>query len=241
MAENESIEYYDNGQIKSKNYIDDEGNDVDKTWHENGQMESMNIGNYDDFFMPFFSQEWYPNGQLAELRDNRDKKNIINSWYEDGSKAGECFNDENGMFVEKGWHQNGKKGIERYTNRETEAVAEKEWHPNGQIKLKSKTVKINYEYEYISRYFWHEDGSKKSELFIDENNHKNFQSWHSNGKKSKESYTDKNGVRITKEWDDTGKKLPPPPFSVSDTDPSIMDGLTDDEKLLGYSFWKQTL
>ena len=154
--------------------------------------------------------------------------------YKDGKLDGKSYLwFENGQIKEESNYKAGKFDGKQ-----------KEWYENGQIKKESNHKNKNQD---ITHTEWYENGHKRREL-----QYKNdvrdgvWTWWHDNGQIDDKSIY-KDGDRVNRRiWDRNGKKRKERKevalqSSSNGDDPFEELGLTDDDRSLGRSFWKNIL
>ena len=286
------FEWYENGQLKTEGDWVNEGQLVHITWHENGQKESEinyyktslhHSAKYQYQYFPSERYTWHENGQKKTKwkceslipggesygwYENGQKKIEDNlkglfTWYKDGKKEHESYNNENGTSFINEWYSDGNwKKKEKSPDNDHHHELE-EWYPDGQYKAKITNID-----NYINQE-WYENGQIKSEHISDKGGYKNIsQEWYENGQIKLEYINDRspkvdnsikkqwyengqmkaeineslifNKIKSENYWDKDGKKVSNPnnQYDNSDDGYDIMNGLTDDERELGRSFWE---
>ena len=239
--------WHQNGQKKSE-YIE---NSSGKYWFENGQKKCEFIYSDNDEIIRI---EWHKNGQkkskcyLKSVKPKNSNTELQNQ----------------GLSIE--WHHNGQKeSVGGYIKGSKEG----NWiyyHDNGQ-KASEGTYKIFTDGGWQSSLeldewnYWYKNGNKKTKTIYAPEHPKHgprllkSSEWYENGLKSNIKKYEKGKVLSWDSWDEDGNVLDTkerldaenrPPTSRTHTSNNDIDwldqqSLTDDEKLLGESFWKDIL
>ena len=118
------------GDIARHTYINENGTEVSKGWHDNGILSHHRYvdenGNVDE-------KTWYDNEVLKRYRYvDENGNNVIKEWISNGTLTYHNYIDENGQ-VTKQWHDNGIPKSHNYIDENGKVT--KQWSDNGTLRI----------------------------------------------------------------------------------------------------------
>jgi antitoxin component YwqK of YwqJK toxin-antitoxin module len=238
-----AITWYENGQKQTEtNYVDDVivGNTIE--WHENGHkksFESIEGGGY---------TTWYENGQKeCEIFDSGIDLSTMIKFYENGQRKSKGFYKKikrkslNNLHVMHGpwtyYHENGQKQSEENFDNDSKQGNSTYYYDNGK-KASEGVYKIfieggmSFSLEQGEWNYWNQSGLKSDIKNYKKGKVLTWDAWDEDG-----------NVLDTKDRLDAENRPRTSRTHSSNNDIDWFDdqALTDDDKLLGESFWRDIL
>ena len=210
--------WYETGQLESESVY----GDMLKSkicWYENGQKKSLDSNNISG--SKTLKKRWYKNVQIkTDISFNDNYEELGTTWYENGNRENLYEYDSDKHITESSWYRDGqlkfiktnKIDREYFINgrlklemlfHDSYSYDSSTWYQDGQLK---HILSVNKDGNTTKNVFWDENGIKRCETFLDDNDVEISNNWYEDGSIESTTESDNNGSVTTNSWYESGQK-----------------------------------